>query len=148
MTTVPPVPSSESYTQTLRVPFSMCDPAGIVFFVQYHLMFQNLVESWITERLGVDYSELLGPRRVGLPTVRLETDFRASSRMGDRISVSLRVEHVGTKSLVLQLAVHGDDGHLRVEARQVIVCTSLDTHRSQPLPDDLRTALLRFCATP
>jgi 4-hydroxybenzoyl-CoA thioesterase len=148
MTTVPSVPSSESYTQTLRVPFSMCDPAGIVFFVQYHLMFQNLVESWITERLGVDYSELLGPRRVGLPTVRLETDFRASSRMGDRISVSLRVEHVGTKSLVLQLAVHGDDGHLRVEARQVIVCTSLDTHRSQPFPDDLRTALLRFCATP
>ena len=148
MTDVRSVPSSASFAQMLRVPFSMCDPAGIVFFVQYHLLFQNLVESWVTERLGVEYSELLGPRRVGLPTVRLETDFRAISRMGDRISVSLRVEHVGTKSLVLLLAVHGDDGQLRVEARQVIVCTSLETHRAQPFPDDLRTALLRFCATP
>lgn len=139
-------PAATRFTQSVRVPFSVCDPAGIVFFVQYHLLFQNLVESWITDGLGVDYSELLGPRRVGLPTVRLETDFRVVSRMGDRITLGLSVEHVGTRSLVLRLTVHGETGELRVDARQVIVCTNLDTHRSQPLPDDLRAALLRFSA--
>lgn len=144
------LPSSTrpGFTQALRVPFSICDPAGIVFFVQYHLLFQNLVESWVTECLGVDYSELLGPRRVGLPTVRLETDFRVISRMGDLITLGLDVEHVGTSSLVLRLTVHGADDTVRVEARQVIVCTNLDTHRSQPLPDDLRAALQRFQSAP
>lgn len=128
----------------MRVPFSICDPAGIVFFVQYHLLFQNLVETWISDGLHVDYATLLGPRRIGLPTVRLETDFRAICRMGDEITLGVGIEHIGTSSLALRLYVYGADGAVRVEARQVIVCTSLDTHRSQPLPDDLRTALLQF----
>jgi 4-hydroxybenzoyl-CoA thioesterase len=101
------------------------------------------VEHWITDALGVRYAELLGPRRVGLPSVRWESDFRAISRMGDDIVVRLRVERLGEKSLTLQFAVVGDDG-VRVEARQVIVCTSLDTHRSMPFPDDLRAAITRF----
>jgi 4-hydroxybenzoyl-CoA thioesterase len=63
--------------------------------------------------------------------------------MGDDIMVHLSVERVGEKSLTLQFAIVGPAG-VRVEARQVIVCTSLDTHRSMPLPDDLRAAITRF----
>ena len=131
------------FERALRVPFSACDPAGIMFFPQVFLLFQNHAEDWITEALAVPYAELLGPRRVGLPSVRWETDFRAISRMGDHIVLQLRVERLGDKSLTLRLAIVGDDG-VRVEARQVIVCTSLETHRSMPFPDDLRAAITRF----
>lgn len=136
------------FSRSKRVPFSACDPAGIVFFAQYHVMFQDLVDDWVTERLGIPYAELLGPRRIGLPTVRFETDFRAISRMGDAITLALEVEHLGTSSFVLRFTVSGRDGagreELRAKARQVIVCTSLDTHKSTPLPDDLRAAILTF----
>jgi len=131
------------FDRTVRVPFSACDPAGIMFFPQVFLLFQDHVEHWITDALGVRYAELLGPRRVGLPSVRWESDFRAISRMGDAIIVRLRVERLGEKSLTLNFAVVGADG-VRVEARQVIVCTSLDTHRSMSFPDDLRAAITRF----
>jgi len=131
------------FERALRVPFSACDPAGIMFFPQVFLLFQNHVEDWITDALGVPYADLLGPRRVGLPSVRWETDFRAISRMGDAIVVRLHVERLGEKSLTLRFAIAGDDG-VRVEARQVIVCTSLETHRSMPFPDDLRAAITRF----
>jgi 4-hydroxybenzoyl-CoA thioesterase len=30
---------------------------------------------------------------------------------------------------------------LRLRARQVLVCTSLETHRPQPWPEDIRAAL-------
>jgi 4-hydroxybenzoyl-CoA thioesterase len=33
---------------------------------------------------------------------------------------------------------------LRARFRQVLVCTSLVTHKSQPLPDDLREGMQRF----
>ncbi len=132
-----------TFERPVRVPFSACDPAGIMFFPQVFLLFQDHVERWITDALGIPYAELLGPRRVGLPSVRWETDFRAISRMGDDIMVHLSVERVGEKSLTLQFAIVGPAG-VRVEARQVIVCTSLDTHRSMPLPDDLRAAITRF----
>lgn len=138
-------PSRPRFTKAIRVPFSACDPAGIVFFAQYYVMFQNLVDDWITEGLGVAYGDLLGPRRVGLPTVRFETDFKAISTMGDHITLGLEVEQLGNKSLTLQLMVIGPDG-VRVEARQVIVCTNLETHRSMTFPPDLRHAIATFMA--
>jgi 4-hydroxybenzoyl-CoA thioesterase len=37
-------------------------------------------------------------RRLGLPTVRVEADFRAVSRLGDRVALSLGVERLGGRS--------------------------------------------------
>jgi 4-hydroxybenzoyl-CoA thioesterase len=146
-TTADTPPPRARFAKEMRVPFSACDPAGIVFFAQYFVMFQNLVDDWITEGLGIAYGDLLGPRRVGLPTVRFETDFKAISTMGDLITLGIEVEQLGNKSLTLQLMVSGPNG-VRVQARQVIVCTSLETHRSMSLPPDLRHAIETFMATP
>ena len=80
--------------------FSDCDPAGIVFYPQYFVMFNGLVEDWV-DALGVGYRHLIVEQRIGLPTVRLEADFRAVSRMGDRVTLGLAVERLGTRSLTL-----------------------------------------------
>ena len=72
------------------VHFSDCDPAGIVFYPQYFVMLNSHIEDWFTEGLGVDYYALVAERRIGLPTVRLEVDFVAVSRMGDRSRSSSR----------------------------------------------------------
>jgi 4-hydroxybenzoyl-CoA thioesterase len=120
--------------------FSHCDPAGIVFYPQYFVLFNNLMEAWIDD-LGIGFANLLGERRTGLPTVRLEADFRAVSRMGDRVRLSLGVAQLGQRSIQLQLACHGLDGELRMQARQVVVCTSLHTHQAIEIPADLRQAI-------
>ena len=130
-----------------RVRFSDCDPAGIVFFPQYLVMLNGVVEEWFDTGLRVPYAELIGARRVGLPTVRLEVDFKAISRHGDELSWRLAVSRLGRSSLTLDVQVHGGD-ELRLRAQQVLVCTSLDTHRPQPLPDDVRAALAPFVAAP
>jgi 4-hydroxybenzoyl-CoA thioesterase len=132
------------FTKPLRIPFSACDPAGIVFFVQYHVMFQNLTDEWFTDVLGISYAQLLGPRRVGLPTVRLESDFRAISVMGDEVVLALSVERLGEKSMTVHFEVRGADAQPRVETRQVMVCTNLETHRSTPFPPDVRAAIESF----
>jgi 4-hydroxybenzoyl-CoA thioesterase len=127
----------------LLIRFAHCDPAGIVFFPQYFVMFNNLVEDWVTDALGIPYAQLLGERRTGLPTVSLQTDFRAISRMGDVVTLGLQVKKLGTRSLTLALQCrHGDE--LRVQAEQVLVSTSLDTHRAIELPADLRAGIQRF----
>ena len=131
------------FTRSRLIRFSDCDPAGIVFFPQYFVMFNALVEDWVNEALGLSYAELIGPRRVGLPTVALQTEFRLPSRHGERVELGLELLQLGSRSLELGLQVHGDDG-LRVSARQTLVTTSLDSHRSIALPDDLRSALRRF----
>lgn len=122
------------------VRFGHCDPAGIVFYPRYFEMLNSVVEDWITEGLGISYAELLGPRRVGLPSVHLSADFRRISRMGDVLTQQVAIQRLGSKSLSLTITFLGDDG-VRVEFSQVLVCTSLLTHQSQPFPDDLRAAL-------
>jgi len=123
-----------------RVRFGHCDPAGIVFYPRYFEMLNALVEDWISQGLGVDYAQLLGPRRVGLPSVSLAADFKRISRMGDVLRQRVAIAKLGRTSLALSISFDGEDGQ-RVAFEQVLVCTSLETHKPQPFPDDLRVAL-------
>jgi 4-hydroxybenzoyl-CoA thioesterase len=131
------------FERPLRIRFAHCDPAGIVFFPQYLVMVNNLVEDWVTEALGVPYAELLGRRRTGMPTVSLHCEFSAISRMGDEVMLGLTVDRVGGKSVTLQLGCRCGDEQ-RMSIRQVLVFTSLDTHRAIDIPPDLRSPIERF----
>lgn len=120
--------------------FSHCDPAGIVFFPQYFVLFNQLVEDWFNAALDIPYADMLQTRRIGLPTVHLDCDFAAISRMGEVLQFGLSVQRAGTKSLRLALqARHARE--LRVQATQVMVFTNLDTHAAIDMPMHVRRAL-------
>jgi 4-hydroxybenzoyl-CoA thioesterase len=138
--------SAPLFSRARLIRFSDCDPAGIVFYPQYFVMFNGLVEDWVGEGLALGYADLVIGRRIGLPTVRLEADFTAVSRMGDTVALELAVERLGTRSLTLALRCTGAAGDTRMAMRQVLVSTSLDTHRAIPIPDDLRRAIERALA--
>jgi 4-hydroxybenzoyl-CoA thioesterase len=131
------------FTRERLIRFSDCDPAGIVFYPQYFVMLNGLVEDWFNDELGIGYAALILERRIGLPTVRLEVDFQAVSRLGDHVDLSLQVDRLGGRSLTLALEVTGADGGLRMRMRQVLVTTSLVTHRALDIPSDIRAAIAR-----
>lgn len=131
------------FERSVRIRFSHCDPAGIVFFPQYLVLLNQLFEDWVTEGLGVPYAELIGTRRTGTPTVSLQCEFTAISRMGDDVLMGLSVERIGRSSLTLQLGCRCGDEQ-RMNARQVLVFTNLDTHGAIDIPADLRAALELF----
>jgi len=111
-------------------------------------MLNTLVEQWFDEGLRIPYAELISVRRVGLPTVRLEVDFKAISRHGEVLTQRLQLQQLGRSSMSLQIDLVGPATAptLRLRARQVLVCTSLLSHRPQALPDDVRAALMPFLA--
>lgn len=133
--------SNASFKRRHKIHFSECDPAGIVFYPQYFVLFNDLIEAWIDALLPSGYHGVIGERRIGLPTVHLEVDFKAVSRMGDQVWLSLEVVRIGERSLTLAWQCAGVDGDVRMAATQVIVTTSLNTHRSVDIPQDLRAAI-------
>lgn len=139
---MPEVAQPGRYERVYPIRFSHCDPAGIVFFPQYLVLFNHLLEDWFTHGLGIDYVEFIGKRRVGTPTVRLECDFRAISRMGEDVNFALWPDKVGTRSLTLAIEA-SCKGELRVGARQVLVFTDLESHKAVEIPQDVRAALNR-----
>ncbi|MGJ7507898.1 acyl-CoA thioesterase [Variovorax sp. GT1P44] len=136
-------PQAKEFRRERLIRFSDCDPAGIVFYPQYFVMFNGLVEDWVNEDLGIGYHKLIAEQRIGLPTVRLEADFRAVSRMGDRVILGLTVERLGTRSLTLSLHCFDHQGETRMRMQQVLVTTSLESHRAVEIPEALRQAIVR-----
>jgi 4-hydroxybenzoyl-CoA thioesterase len=134
-----------AFSRTRRIRFSDCDPAGIVFYPQYFVLFNDLLEEWIDSLSVGGFADYIIRSRFGVPTVRLEADFKAVSRMGDDVTLTLDVTRIGQRSFDLALDCTGaSDGHLRMSARQTLVTTSLDTHQSIPIPPKLRDGLLQF----
>lgn len=131
------------FRQNLMVHFSHCDPAGMVFFPQYFVMLNNLVETWFTQGLGINYAALISTRRIGLPTVSLQSEFIAPSRMGETLDFELQVARLGQKSFTL--AVMGRGGaEVRLRLKQVLVTTALDGDHAISIPPDVRAALARY----
>ncbi len=123
--------------------FHHCDPAGIVFYPQYFVLFHELVEDWFNRGLGIDYADFISKERRGLPTAHIDCDFRAPSKIGETVQMRLGVKRVGTSSLTLAVSVHVGD-ELRVTATQVLVLISLEDGSVLPIPPSLRKRFERF----
>ena len=138
--------SQTVFTVRRPVRFSDCDPAGMVFYPQYFVMLNGLVEDWFTQGLQVNYAELLGVRKVGLPMASLQCDFKAPSRMGETIALNLRLLRQGKRSLTLGVRCTGLAPHdtLRWSAQAVIVTTSLEHDGSISIPPDIVQGIARW----
>ncbi len=129
------------FTRPHKIHFSECDPAGIVFYPQYFVMFNNLLERWIDELIPEGFAGYILDQRFGLPTVHLEAEFKAVSRMGDNVQLELQVERIGRKSITLRQSCTSLSGELRMQVTQTYVTTSLETHQSIAIPEALYNAL-------
>lgn len=137
-----------TFRSARRIRFSECDPAGIVFYPQYFVLFNDLLEEWVDSFWPQGFADYIVQSRFGLPTVRMEADFKSISRIGDDVILTLGVNRIRQRSFELALACTGAaDGQVRMSARQTIVTTSLDTHQATPIPGRLREALTQLAST-
>jgi len=134
---------SAAFELPVRIRFAHCDPAGIVYFPQYLIMTNALVEDWLTEGMKIDYAHMIETRRVGLPIVKLECEFSRPSRMGETVTLSLSLDAIGRRSVKIDIV--GQCGNeVRFRAHQVLVTTSLETGASIDIPEDIAAAMAAF----
>ncbi|AMK23225.1 acyl-CoA thioesterase [Sphingobium sp. TKS] len=121
--------------QTVR--FAHVDPAGIVFYPRYFEMLNAAVEDYFAEAVGVDFATMHLERHLGVPTVKLETEFAAPSRLGDALDFLIEVTRVGRSSADVAVEVRcGAETRLRIAV--VLVCMDLKTGRPVAWPADMR----------
>lgn len=127
-----------TFVSTQQVRFAHVDPAGIVFYPRYFEMLNAAVEDYFESAIGVSFAEMHRGQGLGVPTVKLEVDFKAPSRLGDRLAFELEVVEVGRSSAQLVCTVRGEDASERLIARVVLVCMDLAAARAVPWPEALR----------
>jgi len=138
------VTDARSFQSEILVRFADCDPAQMVFYPRYLVMFNDLVEDWFREGLKLPFSYYHFEQQHGLPTVHLKVDFVAPSRLGEILTATLTVNTVGKSSLALDILLRGPDGSDRVRGKVVLVVTDLRSNRAIPIPDDLRARILQY----
>jgi 4-hydroxybenzoyl-CoA thioesterase len=127
-----------SYARQIRVEFNHCDPAGIVFYPRYFEMTNSVCENFFREVVGYSYQAMMADG-IGVPTARIETDFRAPSRLGDLLDWVLVVERLGGSSATIRLEARCGQDH-RLTALLTLVWLSA-SRRPGRWPDPIRAAL-------
>ncbi len=128
------------------VEFNHCDPAGIVFYPRYFEMTNSVIENFFGEVLDYPFSRMILQDRCGVPTVRVETDFRAPSRLGDRLDFAVEVRRLGRTSAGFRLEARCG-GELRLTADLTLVWVTANL-KPKPWPDDLRRKITAFMGAP
>ncbi len=123
------------YERSKRIRFAHCDPAGIVFYPRYVELFNEVVEDWFADGLGVDFHTLHEDMRLGIPMVKLDVEYLAPSRYGDVLAFRLQVKEIGNASLQLEIGAWAGE-QLRVRGRLKIVLASMEALRPVPITDE------------
>jgi acyl-CoA thioester hydrolase len=77
---------------------------------------------------------------IDLQVVEATARYKAPARFDDELDITIDVSHLGTTSMVTDLAIRRD-GTLLVEGRLAHVFVDMKTLTKIPIPDQLREAL-------
>jgi 4-hydroxybenzoyl-CoA thioesterase len=130
------------FTTQSRVRFAHVDAAGIVFYPRYFEMINAALEDFFAQVVGIDFATLHLERSIGVPTVKLDSEFITPGRLGELLDISVTVDRCGTSSATLDYDIRCD-GAPRMKARCVIVCLDMKLAKSAPWPDSIRSRLLQ-----
>lgn len=109
-----------SYAHVIAVEFNHCDPAGMVFYPRFFEMINSVVENFFDEELHYPFARMHVEEGYAVPTARIETEFHAPARLGERLRFDLAVTRLGRTSLHLTIRAAGGDGP-KLTARSVLV---------------------------
>jgi 4-hydroxybenzoyl-CoA thioesterase len=138
-------PLMTRFVRSYKIRFNECDMAGIVFFPNYLVMFNRLLEDWFEEALEVPLGDLHSARKSGVPLVDLKISFKKACRVGELLKWGLEVRRLGAKSFTLSVSA-SCNGEERIALETTLVAVNLITTgvSSQEIPADLRAAMEPF----
>ena len=129
------------YSSPVRVRFGEIDRAGIVYYPRFFHYFHIAFEEFFADRVGIPYHVLIEKRRIGFPTVRVECDYRAPLKFGDRLDVRISVERIGRSSVTFRYRAWNRRGRrISAEALVTVVCVDMATFRPVGIPAFCRRA--------
>ncbi len=124
-----------AFEHRTRVRFHQADPAGVLFFGRLFELISDAYEEFVEAAGGMT-----------TPIVHLEADYRQAVRVGESVSVRLRLERLGHSSMTYGFEVMGPDGSLRASGRVVHTFVRLPDFAKIPMPDHARRAFETLAA--
>jgi 4-hydroxybenzoyl-CoA thioesterase len=137
-----------AFTSIHKIRFDDVDGAGIVYYPQFFHLCHATFEDFFDTAAPISYPELVGARRLGFPTVAIQSEFYAPLSYGDIAIVALSVHEIGKSSLKLGYDIRRKrDGTLCFHADITTVLVDIDTLKPTSIPPELREIFERYFDT-
>jgi 4-hydroxybenzoyl-CoA thioesterase len=134
---------AKPFARERLIRFSHCDPAGIVYFVNFFDRVGGVVEDWFRDAVGLPFQEMHLERRIGFPIVNTGCEFFRPAHLGDTLRLELAIARLGRSSI--EFVVRGSvGGEEKFRAKHKVASVSLDTWRALPIPADMRAKMQPF----
>ena len=134
-----------TFTSVHKIRFDDVDGAGIVYYPQFFHLCHATFEDFFDTAAPLSYPELVQTRRLGFPTVSIESEFKAPLGYGDVAVVSVSVQKLGNSSVTFGYRIHRKrDGALCFESSITTVLVNLDSLKPVPIEGQLREILERL----
>lgn len=119
------------------------DAAGILFFANQFKFLHDAYEH-VLEKMGFSFNDMLNKRSYFLPIVHAQSDYKKPLFVGDKIIVTVTVEHIGTTSFSFAYLIHDLKKQLVGSGKTVHVTIDKKTRQKIKLPKECRQALEKF----
>lgn len=115
---------NQPFIKTEKIRFKHVDYAGIVFYPRFLEMLNDLVEDWFEEALDRPFSIIHETN--GIPTVDLKVQFKKPARIGETLTKSLWVIHLGGASVTCGFTFNDNQGKPCLEGEVTLVNVALN----------------------
>lgn len=134
-----------AYTSIQKIRFDDVDGAGIVYYPRFLHLCHAAFEDFFDDVAPFSYPALIGERRLGFPTVHIESDFKAPLSYGDVAVVTLAVTHIGQSSMTAHYEIRRKrDSVLCFVGDITTVLIGLDDQKARAITDELREVFSRY----
>jgi 4-hydroxybenzoyl-CoA thioesterase len=128
-----------AFTSIQKIRFDDVDGAGIVYYPKSFHLCHATFEDFFDTAASLSYPALVKDRRLGFPTVAIQSEFQAPLSYGDTAFVTLAVKKIGRSSVVFGYDIRRKrDGALCFQAEITTVLVNLDTLSPVPIEAELR----------
>jgi acyl-CoA thioester hydrolase len=129
----------ETFRFPLRVYYEDTDAAGVVYYANYLRFMERARTEWLGS-LGVEVAELERAHGVVFVVARMEIDYRAPARLGDRLEATLTLVELGRARMVAVQDVRRESAAL-ARARVTLGCIDRASWQPARIPGTLRAML-------
>ena len=103
------------YQNDFTVAWAHCDSAGIVFYPNFYIWFDQATEALFSAN-GLSYPELARDHGVsGMPLVETGATYRFPCRLGEKVKLESWVDEWSTRAFLVRHRINIQSGELAVE---------------------------------
>ena len=128
------------YTYQAIIKLHQTDAAGLLFFSHQFEIIHDAYES-LLESIGFGFAVLIREKDYFLPIVHAQSDYKLPLFVGDRVTIQVKVDNIGTTSFTFAYILLDAKKNLVGTARTVHVTMDKKTKKKIKLPLDMHRAI-------